>query len=43
MGRCLVSWSVGKWLVIGWSVVVGLMVGGSMGQWPTEKGNKEHL
>ena len=43
VGGWWVGWSVGKWLVIGWSVVIGLMVVGSMGQWLTEKGNKEHL
>ena len=43
VGGWWVGWSVGKWLVIGWSVVIGLMVGGSMGQWLMEKGNKEHL
>ena len=35
---------MGKWLVIGWSVVVELMVGGgSVGRWPMERENKEHF
>ena len=43
VGGWWVGWSVSKWLAIGWSVVIGLMVRGSIGQWPTEKGNKERL
>ena len=29
--------------MIGWSVVVELMVGGSAGWWPVERENEEHF